>query len=451
MKKIALVLAVMLLIGGAAFAEVTVGGEATVSAEVSTTVGYDVENNVWGADGEASATLKVPFANGSAGVSGSDSLYGEITIEKLGWNKKITFDGDSSTAADKDSGWEKDNFFDSVSAKIVAGSLYIGLNSSDYKVNYADGTETQDINTKTLARGTGTGDLELGFDNGTLAAAVELIPTNGITRGVAGTAKAPYASFWTGNVEKEDAVTDTMGGVNGIIIGLDASYTSDMVKVPVQVTIAPDYMASGDLLVASHLNPSVKVSVVDFKLPVDFVWYPGTFDTQYGIDTAPSLEVAVLEGLKLKANAYYYRHFTKIEILNIDTSVAVDQLNAGMGVATTPALVPGLTASLDFTLTNLISSTVTKTGNTTSTNKNDLGWGVKAKVAYALMDGLTVTVKPSYKSNNNVFGICGNVEFGSAFTNIDNTSIVLAYKNFKTNNNGVADKGAVTLKTTVSF
>lgn len=402
MKKIALVLAVLLVIGGTAFAEVTVGGEATVAGSVTTTIGMDLESQVWGADADSSITLTIPLAAGSDGASGDDDLYGEITLSGVAVNI-------SGTALDDDNNSDGD-----IAAKIVAGDLYVGLNSADMAVNKAAGTGDFDVNLDDDWFGAPAyGNLELGFDNGMIGFAVELAPKSGIVRAAGATANEDFVGPWDGETAEADA-TDTTQGTSGIVLGVDVSYTSEMISVPVQVVYDPAY-TTGNMLLGVSAVPSVTAGPVTLTVPVDFVSYMTS-----GFDLAPTLSFAVMDGLTIAADGYYYSH------------EADSLLNAGVCI-TADGLVPALTASVDVDLSDLMGT---------------LGWGVDVALAYAAADGLTVSVDPGYDSTSD-FDLAVGVEMGAAFTGIDNTCISLNWGSatFGTN----ADMGVVSLATKVSF
>src|SRR6056297_2404779 len=86
MRKALLVFAlVAFLATGTVFAELTGVGEPTVSGSVSTTFGYDLDAEASGFYNDSSLTLTLPLLDGSSTKGGDDGMYGEITVEKIGW------------------------------------------------------------------------------------------------------------------------------------------------------------------------------------------------------------------------------------------------------------------------------------------------------------------------------------------------------------------------------
>ena len=417
MKKIALVLAVLLVVGGAAFAEVTVGGEATVSGSVSTTIGMDLQSGVWGADAGSSISVSVPLANGSAGASGDDNMYGEITLSDIYVNiNDIDDDG---------YGLDEDNSLGDISAKIVAGNICVGLNKGGYNFNNAAGSEDYDVNIDDAWYPAAVeGDLKVGFDNGMINVAVDVAAKSGLTRADDATDEVDYADAWSGYTASADA-TDTTQGDTGLIFAASLGYTSDMISVPVSVTFDPAYDADTKLLGVSA-NPSVTAGPVTVAVPVDFVAFLVTDANDMGLDLAPTLTFAVMDGLSINADAYIYDHVDVYGYGDVGFGVAAD------------GLVSGLTASVDVDLTNVA---------------KDLGWGVDVAVGYAVADGLTVNVAPGYDSTDDV-DVAGSVVFGSAFTGIDNTTITLDYASGCYNTSGdvnLNDAGILSLVTEVAF
>jgi hypothetical protein len=411
MKKIALVLAVLLVVGGAAFAEVMVGGEATVAGSVSTTIGMDLDSRVWGADADSSITLTIPLANGSDGASGDDDMYGEISLTGVAVNL-------SGTGFDDD-----DNDGGTLAAKIVAGDVYVGLNWGGYNNNYAAGTGDFDVNLDADWYAVPAyGDIALGFNNGMIGFELEVAAKSGITRAADATAEVLYG-MWTGYTEDDDA-TATTQDATGLVFSVDIEYVSEMITFPVYLTIDPEYMAD-TLLFAASVDPSVMVGPLTITAPVDFLMV----GEDMGFDAAPTLAFAVMDGVTLGADAYFYNHF--------DTNYLA---NAGVNVAT-DGLVSGLTASVDLGLTDL------------SSDNDGLGWGVDVAVGYVLADGLTLNVAPGYDSTQDV-DIAGSLVFGSAFTGIDNTTITLDYAKGCYDVDGTtasSDAGILSLVTKVAF
>lgn len=410
MKKIALVLAVLLVVGGAAFAEVMVGGEATVAGSVTTTIGMDLDSRVWGADAGSSTTLTIPLANGSDGVSGDDAMYGEISLSDVAVNLSgIDLDAD-------------DNSSGTLAAKVVAGDIYVGLNSVGFNNNYAAGGADYDVNLDDDWYDVVKGNLAFGFNNGMIGIEVGVGAKSGLIRAAAITDNEDFVGAWDGETAAADA-TATSQGATGLVLSVDAKYVSDMITFPVYMTIDPVY-ATDTVLFAASINPTVVVGPVTITVPADFVM----IGTDKGFDVAPALTYAIMEGLALTADGYIYNH--------VDTMYAAD---LGFKIAT-DGQVAGLTASVDVDLTNV---TV------------DLGWGFDVAVGYAIADGLTVNVAPGFDSTDDL-DLAGSLVLGSAFTGIDNTSFTLDYSSacfdvVEGYGAGASAAGILSLATSISF
>ena len=131
MKKIALVLAVLLLVGGAAFAEVGVyfGAQAQTSVLVDLDAGgYALANSLF-------SKIVLTFG-GDVERSGEGDVYGEINVTGLGLAEvyKIT-SGDYTTAAfaapnylGTGGHWSTDPIW---TAKIIAGDFYLKVDGED--------------------------------------------------------------------------------------------------------------------------------------------------------------------------------------------------------------------------------------------------------------------------------------------------------------------------------
>ena len=420
MKKIALVLAVLLVVGGAAFAEVMVGGEATVSGSVSTTLGMDLQSGVWGADADSSISISIPLANGTDGVAGDDDMYGEIMLTGVSVN--INALGDTDDAY----GYDEDNDFGDLAARIVAGDIYVGLNWGGYNNNYASVDSDYDINLDDdWYTANPYGDLAFGFSNGMFAVELEVAAKSGITRADDETDEVTIADWTVGYTASADATATTQADT-GLVFSVDVEYTSDMITFPVYVTLDPEY-AADTMLLGVSVNPSVAVGAFSMTAPVDFVM----IGDESGFDAAPTVSYMVTDAVTLGADAYYYNYVDNMSFLDAGVTVSTD------------GLVSGLTASVDVCLSDVMSDV---TGA-------ELGWGVDLAVGYALADGLTLSLAPGYDSTDDL-DIAGSLSFGSAFTGIDNTCIVLDYASGcydLTDGAADVDAGVVSLATTISF
>ncbi|MDC7226117.1 MAG: hypothetical protein PQJ61_05060 [Spirochaetales bacterium] len=426
MKKLALVLAVLLVVGGAAFAEVEVGGAATVSGKVATQIGMDLDSRVWGADATSSISISIPLANGSDGVAGDDDLYGEIYLTDV----SVNIDSLGSEDADGEEiyGYSEDNDFGDLAARIVAGNFYIGLNWSGYNNDYAD-PESGDYNVNLSSDWydfSDFGDLALGFSTENIDFELEVIAKNGLTRASTGDANVDHADAWSDDTDESDDTDSTQTGVNGLLFSVDVEYANDTFAFPVYATIDPDYM--GDFLLGVSVDPSVAAGNLSVTAPVDFVMIGDVM----GFDAYPMVSYDITDEVAASVYAYYYN--------NVDVASLLD---AGIGVST-DGLVDGLVASVDFDLTDIMTS-----GTAAAT----MGWGVDVSAAMDLADGLTLTVEPGYDSTSD-FDIAASLSMGAAFTGIDNTTLSIDYTDGMYDVDGdyaSSDAGILSCTATISF
>src|SRR6056297_2907624 len=138
MRKALLVFAlVAFLATGTVFAELTGVGEPTVSGSVSTTFGYDLDDEASGFVNDSSLTLTLPLLDGSMTKGGDDGMYGEITVDEIGW--QLNNDGFYDVDEDADELNASDADLDaSISAKLVLNSLYIDLGAPGFDINNVD-------------------------------------------------------------------------------------------------------------------------------------------------------------------------------------------------------------------------------------------------------------------------------------------------------------------------
>ena len=444
MKKIALVLAVLLVIGGAAFAEITVGGDATVSGSESITIGADLDNGVWGADQSTSITVKVPFVNGSAGAAGDDAMYGEISLSDVGvnWNKDEFEDAD----------YDGTDYFGSIAAKIVAGDISVLLNNGGVNFNNAAGSGDYNVNLDDDWYAPSVADLTVGFDNGMISVSAIVAAKSGLTRFSAGDANEDFEGAWDGETASSDDTASTQADP-GVMFAFNAGFTMDMFSIPVTVVSDP-YYAPNQSIFAFTATPSVSVGPATVDIPVDyvnFVSWINAAQNDYGFDIAPAVSVAIIDGLSASADAYIYNHHNDLYYVN-----------AGVGVSVGAALVPGLTASVDFDLTDIWNSEAYNVDG--AAPAANLGWGLDVSATYEVLDGLSVTLSPGIDSTNDL-DFAGSVVAGPALTTIDNTTFELSwssvtkrfdaadatddekYINYMEN----CDAGILSLATTISF
>jgi hypothetical protein len=209
MKKFFLILMAVALVGSFAFAEVTGVEAPTLTGSVTTTFGYDLDDEASGFDNDASVEITVPLAAGSDTHAGSGGVYAEITIEDI----DISFSTENNhdvdpTAFDADAGdtFETEVNYDAeVSAKIVMGALWIGLNSPDFDFNNVDQEDDDDINMLDVAED----GISVGYATDAFSFAVQ-IASVGDYRGAKDddTEALDESTSWTDSGE-EDFANDT--------------------------------------------------------------------------------------------------------------------------------------------------------------------------------------------------------------------------------------------------
>lgn len=397
MKKLALMLVVLMALGGAVFAEVTAEiGDVTVSGSVETTVGYDLQNEIWGMDGASDINVQVPFITGDAGAAAGDELYGEITLSGVGlkWDETDQWvDGD----------YDGTDFATDISAKIVMGSLFVGLNAAGFNANNAVGTAALDINADDdwLSLG-GDGSLVLGYDDGSISFGLELAPKGGITRGSAATAEGPFLTWATGYTASEDAVGADQNTTGQIVIGADVSIAAGPLTLPINFVMDSEYVTDTQLIVLGAA-PAIASGDITVDLPLDFIM----MGDNSGFDIAPSLSYALnADGSSLGVTAYYYS-------LTV-SDVTGDYAQAGLTV-TEPlsgGFADGIGADLAVDLTGLTSDV--------------LGWDVSLGLDVLLAEDVTLYLDPAYGSDE-LFDFGAGLILGAGATGIDNTTITLDY------------------------
>src|SRR6056297_2265168 len=129
MRKALLVFAlVAFLATGTVFAELTGVGEPTVSGSVSTTFGYDLDNEGHGIANDASLTLTLPLLDGTMTKGGDEGMYGEITVKEIGFQLR---EGEFYDVEEDDTSTDASILAASLSAKLVLNDLFVGLGNPD--------------------------------------------------------------------------------------------------------------------------------------------------------------------------------------------------------------------------------------------------------------------------------------------------------------------------------
>lgn len=424
MKK-GLIFLLIAVVATGAFAEVTGVGEATVSGSVSMTAGYDLDNEGMGFINDSSVTVTLPILDGSAGAAGDDGVYGEITVDSIGWQITAADGGFYDVDAD---GTTLDA---AVSAKLVFNSLYMGLGVPDFAINNVDipssDTYTADANADAEDAG---GGFSLGFKNEMIDIALLIASEkDAYDSATAATAADPTTAQAPAFVnESGDAVDDADPKVPNtdpaFVFGVNGTLTpAEGISVPFKFVFDAEYGAGTDALIAFGMAPSMTFGAIGIDIPVDFVM----LGSQYGVETDPAITYTMDNGFAVATDFLFGMYEeTVYGDMVADLSLTITEPEA-------TGFVPGLEATLAVSATNMMV---------------DLGWGVDVDVLYNA-SGLKPYVNFGYDSDE-VFDLGLGVKLAADFTGIDNTCITIDYTNDGfTPSPG--ELGRITADVTVSF
>ncbi len=409
MKKTLFILLAFALVGSFAFAEVTGVAAPTVTGSVSGTFGVDLNTNATGFVNDASVTLTVPFAGGSDTKMGKGGMYGEISISDIDFN--LANDG-TVTAGDP-----------TITAKIVMGPLWIGINNPDMTFNMVnlntdlqtdsvDDTATVDVN----ADVSGTGGMSVGYTSDMFSVAFMVASKLDYTTtdAVASALEDSTTSWLDSNTsDKADAVSAVAANTdNNYVFGANASVTAGPATIPVYFAYDATYSGT-DALMGFGAKPSVTVAGATVAGPVDYV----SVGSMNGLEADPSVSYA-LDGVGTFTTDFEYLKYTSIP-------GAVDAMNLNFTYA------EGVTDAVTSTLT------VGLTGLDTT-----LGWTVDMDNTINL-DGMAPYVNFGY-GDDKVF----DLQVGVALTSlIDMATVTLDY----TSSDLSSDNGTVTAAVSVSY
>jgi hypothetical protein len=269
MKKLALILALLLAIGGFAIAEM----EPTITGDASIAFGYDLDEGTWGLLNSSSSTLTLTLVSGSAEKMGEGAWYGVIELADF----SIDFD-DAGThyAVEAEDGdddaltitWgtlitaeTPDEVFvnvpvsvtvPSITAKITDGNLYFQFYSEpDFDADFVAEIEEDEAT-------------DYGFDEDTLVAGSFEFG------GTFGPVTVALQAGTAGNYEDTDP--QVMGFPLGLVIGLDVS--------PIMVDVALATGLAYDTAPATGIAFQVKADVAPLSVTAafDMVLDGGTTD-----------------------------------------------------------------------------------------------------------------------------------------------------------------------------
>jgi hypothetical protein len=269
MKKLALILALLLAMGGFAIAEM----EPTITGDASIAFGYDLDEGTWGFANSNDSSLTLTLVSGSAEKMGEGAWYGVIELADF----SIDFD-DAGThyAVEAEDGdddaltitWgtlitadTPDEVFvnvpvsvtvPSITAKITDGNLYFQFCSEpDFDADFVAEIEDDDAT-------------DYGFDEDTLVAGSFEFG------GTFGPATVALQAGTAGNYEDTDP--QVMGFPLGLVIGLDVS--------PIMVDVALATGLAYDTAPATGIAFQVKADVAPLSVTAafDMVLDGGTTD-----------------------------------------------------------------------------------------------------------------------------------------------------------------------------
>ncbi len=434
MRKALLVFAlVAFLATGTVFAELTGVGEPTVSGSVSTSYGYDLDSEAHGFYNDSSLTLTLPLLDGSMTKGGDDGMYGEITVDGIGW--QLNNDGfyDVDEDADATNTSELDA---SISAKLVLDSVYVDLGAPGFSINNVDVDDSYDVDANFWADDEPDFmGMAVGFENDMVTVEAQIANRND-----------GYYDDSDDDTEVDD--DHATGFVNDLSTGDDDDYTANkagyvlgakltatpMEGVSVPVSFAVDLDAD-DSYMAFGADPSVSMAPVTVGLPVDYVM----IGDAYGFEVAPSVAYCLTEagGSNVAVDFVFGSYEESV------TGGMIGDLTFTFTETETKGFVPGLAAMVEFTAVDMLDY---------EDADADMGWDVDAEASYNA-NGLKPYINGGYGSNE-VVDLGVGVEMAAAFTGFDNTVFTLDYTNEAlTESDAGADteSGRVTFDVTVSF
>jgi hypothetical protein len=444
MRKLTLLTVILLTVCLAgAFAELTGVGAPTASGSVSVIIGYDLDNEGFGIVNDSSITVTMPLLDGSAGAGGMDDMYGEITIDAIGWSLDT---GSALYDADEDS----DGYGDldaSITASLHINPLVITLGKPDFAINYVDVSDSYNVDANGDVTGD-TGGLSIGYVSD-MVTVTAMIATKGDYRDAgdvdATEADTDHAAPFTNDLTPDGATSagdevytndanDMAFGVSFSLapadgITIDGTFMYDAAtdsKSSTAVNVAATTIATAEDLMAVGLKAVVAMDPLTLTIPVDFV----QFGDASGFEVNPVVGFTIMEGLTLDAN-FLFGSYT--EVAAAPNAV----VGAGLTLTDAASLVDGLTNTVAFALVDM---------SDYEDVDADMQWDLDVDIEYA-MGGLTPYFNFGLDEASSFdFGV--GAILGADFTGIDNTAITVDY----TNGGGdPAESGRVTLDVTVSF
>ncbi len=442
MRKALLVFAlVAFLATGTVFAELTGVGEPTVSGSVSTTFGYDLDDEASGFVNDSSLTLTLPLLDGSMTKGGDDGMYGEITVDGIGW--QLNNDGFYDVDEDADELNASDADLDaSISAKLVINEFFVKLGEPGFDINNVDISDDYEYDAHVFADDAlynGGGGMSLGFMN-------DLVTVEAI---IASYADAYQSTGKDGEADADADAVDHAGAFDNEVDEVEQDlYTTNEDNLYIfgaAVTLAPMEgvsipvsfsMDSDQELMGVGAAPSITMAPVTFDLPVDYVSY----DDQWGFEVNPAVTYCLTEaGGSNVALDFLYGTYEE----SVGPENAIADLGFTFTETETKGFVPNMAATLEVTLSDMMDY---------ADSGDDMGWDVDGTASYNV-DGLKPYVGAGYGSDE-VLDMNVGVEMAAAFTGFDNTVFTLDYANdalTESVDDDDTESGRVTFDVTVSF
>jgi hypothetical protein len=401
MKKFFLILLVAALVGSFAFAEV-MGAEApTLSGSVTTTFGYDLDTETSGFHDSVSVNVTVPLASGGDTKAGMGDVYGEITIT------------DAVISIDEDDGVFLADDLD-VTAKIVAGNVWVGLNNPSFKINMVDQADDTDVNLIDLLND----GISVGYM--TDAFSVSFLIASGNDGYLDDSDDyddtAAAGSTWTDSTDEDDGTGNyTNNADNDYAFGATASIMAG----PATVDLKFGYLA--DMYMGFGAKAVVVAGPATVTVPFDYIVNDAT--SENGMEVNPSVAMAIDGVGSISANLFYAMY-------DIATFVETE-VNAGL------TFTEGFNDMLVMTAKVAVTDITAEAG--------DMGWDVDVDTKYD-MGGVAPYVNFGY-GDDEVFDLSVGAVFA---TMIDMATVTLDYTN-EDLTSAASEKGRVTLAVKVAY
>lgn len=450
MKKSLILLTVLLLAGTFAFA-VDVTPEWTLTLNVSTTVGYDLNVESGGIDNSPTSEFRFAYVPKSTWSKGGEGLYGYIEAKDVQWSiindlwdTKARVPSDDYYSANADS---VKNDKGTITAKIVWNSLYFLISSGtdDMRFNYADNADGySDINyyhlTTNLYPNAGT--LGVGYASDMFSARLTVLSDGDYASypATAFTEKTDPTAFFAAGKAKDasvDARNATTADEWAFGLWLAANPMAMLgVEVKAILDMFNDYLGFGGKIT---LKP---IDLISLSIPADAYYNLTSGATDpFQIDLKPALTVNLGDD-SLTASMYYTTHKMAQTDSEMDVSLKFVEADADAGY------LPIVGASLEAALNNLV-----------PLDPKKLEWTIDAKVNAtfgAWMPYAQFKMSPNTLNDAQMT----KINAGITFSGIANTVIKLDYlvtdlgdkdPNITIKDAALNDKGRITLNTKISY